>query len=258
MRAGGTSDSSSEEERPPDGAPEDTQDRGASSDADPMIQDEPLLTGPGTGYPPENGADDSVDAAGTPGAAQDEPMPGALTSEEPMVGGRGDLGATSGEVPDESMPEAPSPGHGDAPMGNPGGGDISDSPTPPPDAPMPDGPGTVTEPTGTGGELAGAHKPRGAGGQKRKGARDQGPRGRAPHGWVTSIQQPTRTKATCRDCGNPFSAGELRVSTVVNARGDKSTYSHVECVQGGSTRSTRSNTVTPSHLTSYPRSRPFA
>ena len=224
-----------------------------------MVQDEPLLLDPGRGLPPGDGVANPVGTGGTPDGVPDESMPGAPTPEQPEVGGSGGSDATPDGMPDESMPEAPTPEQpGDAPMGDPGGEGDEAPPDMPPDAPMPDGPGSAIGPAVVEGNSAGAHRPPGGGGQKRKGPRDRGPRERAPHGWVTSIQQAIRTKATCRDCGHPFIGEELRVSTAVNARGNRSTYSHVECTQGGSTRSTRSSTTTPSLLSTWPGSRPSA
>ena len=149
------SDSSDETEGPPEAAPGVASDGDTDLDADPMIQDEPLLPDPGTGLPPRDGAGNPVGADGTPGGVPDEPMPGTLTPERPGVGGHGGLGMTSDGAPDESMPEALTPGHADTPMGSPGGEDIGASPGAPPDAPMSDGPGDVTGPEGTGEESAG-------------------------------------------------------------------------------------------------------
>ena len=70
-------------------------------------------------------------------------------------------------------------------------------------------------------------------GQKGKEPCYRGPKERGPHGWVSSIQQAIRNKATCRDCGYPFQGDEVRMSTLVNARGNRSCYSHVECIPGG-------------------------
>ena len=61
----------------------------------------------------------------------------------------------------------------------------------------------------------------------------RGPKERGPHGWVSSIQQATRNKATCRDCGYPFQGDEVRMSTLVNVQGNRSCYIHVGCIPGG-------------------------
>ena len=101
----------------------------------------------------------------------------------------------------------------------------------PPDASMPDGSGggdgsaTVPPPAD------GAPPVGGGAGRKRKEPCHRGPRERGPHGWVTSIQLHTRSKATCRDCLQEFQGGEVRMSTQVNARGNRSCYSHVHCVE---------------------------
>ena len=103
----------------------------------------------------------------------------------------------------------------------------------PPDASMPDG-------SGSGGGSAAAAPPAGdtpraerASEQKRKEPCHRGPKERGPHGWVSSIQQATRNKATCRDCGYPFQGDKVRMSTLVNARGNRSCHSHIECIPGG-------------------------
>ena len=57
--------------------------------------------------------------------------------------------------------------------------------------------------------------------------------GESGRGWVTSIQQATHNRATCRDFGYPFQGDAVRMSTLVNARGNKSCYSDVECIPGG-------------------------
>ena len=135
------SDSSDGTEGPPYATPGIASDGDTDLEADPMIQDEPLLSDPGTGFLPGDGADNPVGTGGTTDGVPDEPMPGALTPGRPEVGGHGGLGMTPVGMPDESMPEARTPGHRDTPMGNPGGEGDGAPPDTPPDAPMPDGPG---------------------------------------------------------------------------------------------------------------------
>ena len=109
----------------------------------------------------------------------------------------------------------------------------------PPDVSMPDG-------SGGGGGSASAAPPDGDApyvyGGASFGAETEGtvlyrgPKERGPHGWVSSIQQAIRNKATCRDCGYPFQGDEVRMSTLVNARGNRSCYSHIGCIPGGCIR----------------------
>ena len=61
----------------------------------------------------------------------------------------------------------------------------------------------------------------------------RGPKERGPHGWASPIQQAIRNKATCRDCGYPFQGDKVRMSTLVKAWGNRSCYSHIECIPGG-------------------------
>ena len=100
----------------------------------------------------------------------------------------------------------------------------------PPDDSMPDGSGggegSAPVPPPAGGAPAAGRTP----GQKRKEPCYRGPRERGPYGWVTSTQQATCNKTTCRDCGHEFQGGEVRMSTLVNARGNRSSYSHVHCI----------------------------
>ena len=103
----------------------------------------------------------------------------------------------------------------------------------PPDASMPDGSsggeGSAPVPPPAGSAPAVGRTP----GRKRKEPCYRGPKERSPHGWVTSIQLAKRNKATCHDCLQEFQGGEIRMSTLVNARGNKSCYSHAHCIPDG-------------------------
>ena len=59
------------------------------------------------------------------------------------------------------------------------------------------------------------------------------PMGESRRGWVSSVQQATRSNAPCRDCGYPFRGREVGMSTLADARGNRPCYSHVESIPGG-------------------------
>ena len=174
--------------------------------------------------------DDDIDAEGL-ARAQDEPLLATRREDTPCPMDAGSDGAPQDALTgDESMPTAEPLA---TPPGQPGDvfmsvgdevGEVSEAGqgSSPPDASMPDG-------SGGGGGSAAAPPPVGdaphaerAPGQKRKEPCYRGPGERGPHSWVSSIQQATRNKATCRDCGYAFQDGEVRVSTLVNARGNRS------------------------------------
>ena len=116
----------------------------------------------------------------------------------------------------------PAPPDNPAP-GEPGG-------TTPPDASMPDGSDGAGSPI----LHAPCLSPPPAGGgpdRKRKDPPLRDPRQRPPQGWVTSIQLSMRSKATCRECCQVFRGGEVRMARKVDARGNRSSYSHVHCVE---------------------------
>ena len=224
------------------------QDPGASS---PLAYAPACGTGPTAAGVTADGADGlSNDATGGEtgdegvARAQDEPLLTARPQEPPRPTGTGADAGASGrrdDSGDETMPpvdpQAPSPAQtGDVPMVDGDGDGVAPTPArdgSAPDASMPDGSGggegSAPVPPPAGSAPAAGRTP----GRKRKEPCYRGPRERSPHGWVTSIQLATRNKATCRDCLQEFQSGEIRVSTLVNARSNRSCYSHVHCIPDG-------------------------